>query len=201
MILNLNLFASVFSNTLMIRQTKIGVGVLLLALSAALLPSALAAQAGDSSDVEARVKVAFVYNFTRFIEWPQSTLKQPVRIAVIGRGDLRHLWKKLRAAKWLTARPIEVIRLTSATLIPHCDVLLVEHSEAKHLSGLIQTVAGKPVLTVCDAANCMKDGAMIGFQLVEESVRFQINQDAAEKAGLKISSQLLKVALPSAGDH
>jgi hypothetical protein len=185
----------------MMRRTKtLGCKLLLLALGVGFLPFALVGQV-DSSDVEARVKVAFVYNFARFVEWPQSPPRQAIRIAVVGRGDLATPLEEITRGKTVNGRSIEVVRLTAAVPIPRCDILLVEHSESKHVNNIIQSVAGKPVLTVSDGPNCMRDGAMIGFLLVEESVRFQINQEAAEKAGLKVSSQLLKVALAPSGDR
>ena len=81
------------------------------------------------------------------------------------------------------------------------EILLIERSESRHVKEIVQALAGKPVLTVCDDGNCFRDGAMIAFRIAEESVRFQVNQEAAERVGLKISSQLLKVAVPGEGKH
>jgi hypothetical protein len=183
------------------RTKSFGCGSLILALGVSFFPAAPIAQGADNGDVEGRVKAAFVYNFARFVEWPPSPPRQSVRIAVLGRGDLAAPLEEITRGKTVNGRPIEVIRVPSAASVPHCDLLLVERSESKHLKSVVQAVVGSPVLIVCDGPNCLKDGAMIGFQLVEESVRFQINQEAAEKAGLKISSQLLKVALPASGDR
>jgi uncharacterized protein DUF4154 len=186
----------------MTRQAKcLGWGLLLLAFSLSCFPLALLAEAGDSGDVEARVKGAFVFNFARFIEWPPKPAREAVRIAVVGRGDLAETLEEITRGKTVNSRSIEVIKLPSSSSIPPCDILFMERTESKHVKEIVQTLAGKPVLTVCDGPNCSKDGAMIAFRLVDESVRFQINQEAAEKAGLKISSQLLKVALPAAGDR
>jgi hypothetical protein len=91
--------------------------------------------------------------------------------------------------------------LNSAADAECCEILVVERSESKHLREIAQALAEKPVLTICDGGNCFRDGMMIAFQIVDESVRFQINQEAAGRAGLKISSQLLKVALPNGGNR
>jgi hypothetical protein len=173
----------------------------LLTLAFALqLPAAPADRPADTADVAARVKAAFVYNFARFIEWPQAATHESVKIVVVGRGGgLAGPLEEIVRGKTVAGRPLEVTRSVTSASIPRCDILLIERSETRHIKEIAQSLAGKPVLTVCDDADCLKEGAMIAFQLVDESVRFQINQEAAEHAGLKISSQLLKVALPASG--
>lgn len=160
-----------------------------------------AANAADSADVETRLKVAYIYNFARFVEWPERAGPGPVRIGVLGHGDLGAPLEEVIRGKSANGRPIEVAHVNSVAEADCCEILLIERSEYKHVSEIVQALAGKPVLTVCDVGSCLRDGVMIAFQLVEESVRFQINQEAAEHAGLKISSQLLKVAVPGPGRH
>jgi hypothetical protein len=161
----------------------------------------VAASAADNSEVETRLKVAFVYNFARFVEWPARAGSGPVRIAILGHGDLASPLEEVIKGKSANGKAIEATHINAMTEADCCEILLIERSESKHLREIVQAIAEKPVLTVCDGGNCLRDGGMIGFQIVEESVRFQINQEAAEHAGLKISSQLLKVAIPAAGKH
>ena len=151
--------------------------------------------AADSPDVETRVKVAFIYNFARFVEWPVRSASGSIRIGILGRGDLGAPLEEVIRGKSANGRPIEVTHINAVAGADSCEILLIEQSESKHLKDIVQALAGKPVLTVCDGGNCLRDGVMIGFRIVEESVRFQVNQEAAEHAGLKISSQLLKVAI------
>jgi len=155
----------------------------------------------EQSDVETRVKAAFIYNFARFVEWPSGAKSGPVRIGILGRGELGSPLEEIVRGKSANGRPIEVGHVNSAAEAEHFEILLIERSESKHLRDILQPLAGKPVLTVCDGGPCQRDGGIIAFQIVEESVRFQINQEAAQTAGLKISSQLLKVALAAGGRH
>jgi hypothetical protein len=172
---------------------------------AAVLAMSLAAAGGAgtmaSSDVETRIKAAFIYNFARFIEWPGRSGAGPVRIGILGHGELASPLEEVIRGKTANGRSIEVTHIGAATDMDCCEILVIEHSESKHVAEIVQSLAGKPVLTVCDGGNCVRDGVMVVFQIVEESVRFQINQQAAEHAGLKISSQLLKVAIPAEGRH
>ncbi|HWE52034.1 MAG TPA: YfiR family protein [Bryobacteraceae bacterium] len=156
--------------------------------------------AGDS-DLEARLKAAYIYNFARFVEWPARANRGVLRIGVIGQGDLALPLEQLVRGKTANGRPIEVARVGALTGADCCEILVIEKSEFKHAREIAQSLAGIPVLTVSDEEDGLRDGVMIAFQLFEESVRFQINQEAAEHAGLRISSQLLKVALPGTRKH
>jgi len=167
-------------------------------LAAAILSGQGAAHAGDSSDVEIRVKAAFIFNFARFVEWPPRSGAGPVRIAILGRGDLERPLRDVIRGKTVNGRSIEVARIGAATDAGCCEILLIERSESRNVKDIVLALSGTPVLTVCDSENCFRDGAMVAFRIVEESVRFEINQEAAERTGLKISSQLLKVAVPGA---
>jgi hypothetical protein len=169
------------------------------------LAAALAGQgavpAPESPDVETRIKAAFVYNFARFVEWPARSVPGPVRIGILGHGDLGGPVETVIRGKLANGRMIEVAYLNTVADADCCEILLIERSESKHVREIVQALAGKPILTVSDGESSFRDGVMIVFQIVEESVRFQINQDAAERAGLRMSSQLLKVALPGPGKH
>ncbi len=180
-----------------LRCAALGV-VVLLAGRAIALEQSTAAPA-DSTEVETRVKAAFIYNFARFVAWPPRSNAGPVRIGVMGRGDLTAPLEDAVRGKSVGGRTIQITPVENAGEAESCEILLIERSESKHSREIAEALAGKPVLTVSDEESGSKDGIMIAFQLVDESVRFRINQEAAERAGLKISSQLLKVAIPSKG--
>ena len=162
------------------------------------LAGCVTALGADSSDVEAQLKAAFIYNFARFVEWPVAG-PGPVRIGILGHGDLEAPLSDVVRGKSANGRLIEVDRINARTQAGCCEILLIERSEMKHLKEIVASLSGKPVLTVCDGGNCLRDGAMISFQMADESVRFEINQVAAEHGGLRISSQLLKVAISKGG--
>jgi len=163
---------------------------------AAVFGCAATSAADNAGVVEARIKAAFVYNFARFIEWPSSSAEGPLRIGIQGRGDLVSPLEEVIRGKTANGRSLEIAHVGTTSEAERCDILLIERSEAGRVREIVQALSGKPVLTVCDSDNCLRDGAMIAFRIVDDSVRFQINQEAAEHSGLKISSQLLKVALP-----
>ena len=172
-------------------------------MAALVLSEPRAVSAAGDSEVEIRVKAAFIYNFARFVDWPSNTnsTSSAVRIGILGSGALELPLKKVVQGKSANGKPIEVVPFNSLSDASHCEILWIEPSESKHIAEIVQSLAGKPVLTVCNGDPCILDGGMIAFQVVNDSVRFQINQEAAEHAGLKLSSQLLKVAIPAPGKH
>jgi len=174
-----------------------GLRILVPVVAAVFGCAATSAAADDAGVVEARIKAAFVYNFARFIDWPPGAAPGPLRIGIQGRGDLVLPLEEVIRGKKANGRSLETAHVATAGEAEHCEILLIERSEDSRVREIVQTLAGKPVLTVCDGDNCLRDGAMIGFRIVDDSVRFQINQEAIEHSGLKISSQLLKVALPA----
>jgi len=155
--------------------------------------------AAEDADVESHVKAAYIYNFARFVEWPARAGAGPVRIGVLGHGDLAPHLEEVVRGKSVNGRSIEVTHVSAASEGDCCQILIIERSESKRLKDVTQALAVKPVLTVSDCGGGIRDGVIIGFRMVDESVRFQISQEAAERAGLRISSQLLKVALPADG--
>ena len=173
-----------------------GLAIACLAIPAAVLLTCGFARAADTADVESRIEAAYIYNFARFVEWPAVAMAGPLKIAILGHGDMATPLEELTRGKSINGRAIEVRQLKALTEADCCEILLIEHSELKHLKELAEALADKPVLSVCDCATGLRDGAMIAFRVFDETIRFQINQQAAEHAGLKISSQLLKVAVP-----
>jgi hypothetical protein len=159
-----------------------------------------ATSAADNAAVEARIKAAFIYNFARFVEWPVHPANTPMRIGILGRGDLASPLEGVIQGKTANGRSIEVTHVSTTSEAEHYEILLIERSEISRVRDIVRALAAKPVLTVCDGDSCFRDGGMIAFRIVDDSVRFQIDQEAAEHSGLKISSQLLKVAIP-AGRH
>lgn len=181
------------------RLGRVALGLLVTFAGGAIAVEQSTANGADTAEVETRIKAAFIYNFARFIEWPAGSNSGPVRIGVIGHGDLSAPLEEVVRGKSVGGRAIRVTPVENISEAESCAILLIERSESMHSKEIAQGLAGKPVLTVSDDESGSKEGIMIAFQLVDESVRFQINQEAAERAGLKISSQLLKVAVASKG--
>ncbi len=144
---------------------------------------------------EYQVKAAFVYNFIKFVDWPQNGTALPaaMRICIIGTLPDAASFESL-AGEEVRGRRISVQFVQDLVDIRHCDVLFVTASQTGRLPDIIRSLDRRPTLTVGDTKGFALRGVMINMFLENKHVRFEINQTSAEAAGLMISTKLLKLA-------
>lgn len=154
---------------------------------------ALAAAAPSDSATEATVKAAFVYNFAKFVEWqPESAgTAGDVKICMAGvDGELAATVAALEG-KSVQSRTVSVRRDVKAGELDGCQVLLVG-TGARPIAEAARGKTG--LLTISDARGFAAAGGVIELFTENGKMRFEINTRAAQRAGLRISSQLLKLA-------
>jgi len=165
--------------------------LLLLAMATAL--------AGPADPKDYEVKAAFLYNFTKFVEWPPHTFKnqeEPVVVGVLGAPQCATALEQLVKDRKVNGRAIVVRRIDTAEDAKSAQLLFVGSSEEEHFARLLPSLAGAPVLTVGESQAFKELGGAINFVVDDSKVRFEINALAAERVGVKISAQLLKLARP-----
>ena len=146
---------------------------------------------------EYKVKAAFLYNFAKFIEWPQESftdLEQPFVICILGEDPFGTVLERMLAGKKIRGRDFALKRFASINDFRACQILFIASSERRSLDGILPRVGGKPILTVSEVEGFAERGGMINFTMEELRVRFEVNVDALERKGLKANSQLLKLA-------
>ncbi len=162
-----------------------------------LVPLALWPACGQAAPVgEYEIKAAFLYNFAKFVEWPKCTdckADRPFVIGILG-DDPFGADMALLVGKQVKERPLRVVRAATLDELGGCDVLFISNSIKDKLAGILKKLGSKPVLTVGDTAGFAQAGVMINLYQIGNKIRFEINSRAAEKAGLKISSHLLRLA-------
>jgi hypothetical protein len=158
----------------------------------------------NDENVELHVKAAYLLHFVRYVYWPNSGsagISSPVVFGVLGRNPMVEVLETVVSGKTVNNRPIRVRVFSSAEQIDGCDILFIPRSESKEIQGVLSATAGRPILTVSDKEKFSSEGGMIEFLLIDDTVRFTINNQSAEKAGLKLSSELLRVAYSITGRH
>lgn len=141
------------------------------------------------------VKAAFLYHFVGYVEWPQGRESGPVTIGVIGSAPIAAELRQLLPGRSIAGRPVRVRVLSPGDELSGLHILFIGEHEYGRARQLIKAVQGAPTLAVTDGADGLERGAMINFIIADNRVRFEISQAAAERAGLKLSSRLLAVAL------
>lgn len=172
----------------------------------ALSAPAVQAQSGEvasirldpSSEIsrEYLIKAALLFNFAKFAEWPTSAFRNnaaPLRICVIGEDPFGSALGSLEG-KTVIDRPLAVARIATVEDAPACQILFVSASEQGNLGKIIDTVGALPILTVADMGQFTGSGGIVALKVADNHSRLEINVEAAEKAGLKLSSKLLRLA-------
>jgi hypothetical protein len=157
----------------------------------------IAQPASPASLSEYEIKAAYLYNFSKFVEWPQGTFsapEAPIKVCIIGSTPLGALFKEAVKGKTANGRGFLVVELASLPQAVSCNINFIGSSEADRVDELLRRVSGHPVLTVGDDESFAVRGGIIGLTTEQHRVRFEVNMAAARRAGLKLSSQLLKVA-------
>jgi len=154
-----------------------------------------AAFAGDLPDAsdEYHVKALFLYNFAKFVEWPNPLPGDGISIGILGDDPFGDMLTQAIAGKTVNGHGFNV-RHVKPEQARQCQIVFVAASERKHLRAVLDSVAGSPILTVGDMHGFAQSGGMIDFEIVDSKVRFEVNIEAAERARLKLSSKLLSLA-------
>ena len=166
---------------------------LLALLCGALLALHCASVRADAPS-EYEVKAAFIHNIAKFVEWPvEPAAGSNLRLCIWGQSPLMETAGLLQG-KQVGNLVWEVRAVDSRYRLKECHVLFIAASESENLRSDLKGINGSAVLTVGDSDGYAAQGVMVNFYIEQNKVRFEINAAAANRAGLKISSQLLKLA-------
>lgn len=145
---------------------------------------------------EYQVKAAFLYNFAKFVEWPETAFsgsKAPLNICILGENPFNESLDDIRD-KTVSGRPLSIRMNPGIEMLAQCHILFISASEKNRLSSIIHRLSNVRVLTVADMDGFTNAGGMIKLVMRDNKVSFDINLKSARLAGLKISSRLLKLA-------
>lgn len=154
-----------------------------------------AAQQANLGEYE--VKSALLYNLTKFVEWPTEAFpdaQTPTSLCILGQDPFGSALTKIIAQKTANGRPLLIRRLQRGQPIRNCHVLFISASERKNLPQILESLKGSNVLTIGETDRFARSGGIVQIVLEEKQIRFEINLDAANREGIKISSKLLALA-------
>jgi hypothetical protein len=162
-----------------------------------LLLSGTGARAQESRPSEYDVKAAFLLNFAKFVEWPTNAFadaQAPLVIGVLNSDPFRGGLQAMVAGRKIRGRPVTVRILHTPAEATNCHVLFIPAAARKQIPAALEAVRHTRVLTVGETPGFCEAGGMIDFVIENHQVHFDINNKAAQAAGLKISSKLLTLA-------
>ena len=168
-----------------------------LILVLALAPALFAAEADSALSKEYQIKAAFIYNFIKFVEWPEGDsgeIDETMDICVLGNDPFGPALAPV-IGKIIRGRSLFVHRLLEIPKPPEqCEIMFIAGSEANRLPGLIRILESRPVLTVSDMDQFVERGGMVYLGISDNKIHFKVNPDVVTRSGLVISPQLLALA-------
>jgi hypothetical protein len=146
---------------------------------------------------EYEVKAAFLFNFTRFVEWPGSAFandRAPIVIGLFHSDPFGAALRRVVEGQTVRGRAVEVRVVKSYDEVRTCHLVFVSAAEERRIPDLLRSGAVSRVLVVGESSGFAQAGGMMNFVMDGSRVRFEVNLRAAERAGLKLSSRLLSMA-------
>ena len=161
----------------------------------AALAMAMPTQAVESDDYER--KGAFLLSFARFVEWPSQSevgLNDEIRVCVLGSGEVTSALSEVLQGRKAGRRSVMVRRVDDLGGVTWCRIFFITKSSEMEPESVLNSLGAASILTVGETDGFAASGGMVNFIDDRNRVRFEINEGAARRAGLKISSKLLRLA-------
>ena len=153
------------------------------------------AVAADSPEAEA-VEAAFIYRFAGYVEWPPESVSHPeFTIAVLGADKVAQELLRILPQHQIKDSPARVRRIRRMAELGDSQILFIGPQYDDDLQSVIAQVANRPVLVVTAGPHGLEDGSCVNFLFIDRHVRFEVSITAAEHVGLRISAELLSVAV------
>jgi len=147
---------------------------------------------------ESAVKATYLFNFSRFVQWPADAAAakgDSFSICVLGEDPFGAVLDTILSGETIGGKPVMTKRVSKPQDALDCRVLYISASEEGRLKEILAGLDKSGVLTVSDIPQFSQRGGMIQFVLVGNKLRFEVNLTNAQTAGLTLSSDLLKVAV------
>ncbi len=156
---------------------------------------------GQSKAEEYQLKAAFLFRFAQFVEWPSSAGAEPMTFCVAGKDPFHGDLESGAQGKSIAGKAVRVRYLKQVPDARECQVVFVQANENERIHDLISAVSDVAVLTVGESEDFLQQGGIIRFCIEDRKLRFEINQAAAQRAHLNISSRLLMLAIKVTGSN
>jgi hypothetical protein len=148
----------------------------------------------DEND-EYNIKAAFIYQFTNYIDWGSLMSGDEFVIGIIGSSPLKGQLAEIAKSKTVKGKRIVLRQFSKPDEIVPCHILFIPRKTLFPLDNILAKVLGKGTLTISEKEGYAKNGTNINFIEVDEKLKFEANTKSINAAGLKASSQLLKLAI------
>lgn len=168
----------------------------ILLLPIVLLTQSAAIKLDQSEEAGARIKAIYIYNFTKYIEWPNEYKDGNFVIGVYGtNAPLLGELNKMAASKMVGSQKLEIKNIMVPSDAAQCHIIYILNDNSGQIAEVITKIKGKSALIVTDKPGMAKQGAGINFSIVENKQKIELNRANIEKYKLKVASTLVEMAV------
>ena len=146
-----------------------------------------------ATDLESRVKAAYLLNFLNFVEYPEvpDAPGKAHTICVLGEDPITPALEEGARIQTAKGRLMRIRPISATNQAAGCHILFLAQANRRHLRSAIEPIQNSPILTVSEQAEFLNVGGMVLLYLDADRLQFEINAEATRRAGLHISSKLL----------
>lgn len=149
----------------------------------------------QSEAEESSLKAAFIYNFTHFIEWDDDVFPNEFIIGVAGNSLIDEPLEEIAKTRKVNNKKIIIKYFQSVEDVEKCNILFISKNCKKPLAEFLEKPELKKTLIIGEREEYASMGAGINFVITDKKLKFEINKKSLDDAGLKVSAQLLKLAI------
>ena len=176
--------------------------LLLLGLPVTAVPAATAMKPAPDSPApsEYDIKAVFLYNFTRYLQWPDENGSEAFEIAVLGDSEILAPLREISAKKTVRSAPVIIRQCRDIGQIGHPHILFLARPATPMLRRVLEAAEGAGILTVGEEEGLAERGVAVNLVLRDGAVKFEMNEEALRGTGIQAGSQLLKLAILVGGE-
>jgi hypothetical protein len=154
--------------------------------------------ASEAQIEEYTLKAVYIEKFTRFVEWPKGSeiddTSKPFVIGIIGENSFEPTLRKIFSTRKIRNKRVAVLRISSVDEIADCHLLFISNISKEKLQKVLSSIKGRPILTVSDTESFATSGVLINFYVLNNKLRFEINERAVRESNLTFSYLLMQIA-------
>lgn len=147
-----------------------------------------------AQQVDYKYHSLFIYNFTRYIKWPDGAMGSEFVIGVIGRSGITEHLEKMAQSKNVNGKPIVIKTFKNADEIVDCHMLFIPDNYSNKFDEIRTKLSGKYTLVISEKPGLAQKGSDINFVVNNGKWNFEMNQASTDSRNLKVSSELSKFA-------
>ncbi len=141
------------------------------------------------------IHAMLIFNFVKYIEWPDESKSGNFIIAVYGDDDVYNQLAKLYGQRQVKGQDAEIVNVSDVSAIKNAHIIYLASNKSRDFDAIIEQYDTKPTLIITDKSGLGKKGSSINFKEVGGKLKFEINQATFDNSNLKVSSQLLNMGI------